>query len=233
MIKNNFHLVKVSNRNLAKLKSLGYSAKSGEYVQVKTEHAPGKLKIACVCDKCGIEYSVTNEKLNDIASSYCKIHRWEKYGEIRKDFYSTPQGKAVAKNRGDAISKNRVGKGLKPESHWIDKKKYHQYCMSVKRHQYKFNKLIQELPGFSSIGLNGIEGATQIDHIVSKRFGYDNSVPPEIIGHICNLQIIPWKKNLEKSDTNGMTLENLLTLIDKYEGKSHGVNRSHESIRIR
>lgn len=47
-------------------------------------------------------------------------------------------------------------------------------------------------------GLNGTDGAYQVDHIISIKEGYETGVPAEEIGHITNLQIIPWKKNLRK-----------------------------------
>lgn len=217
MIKNSEYQIIVSNRNLQIYRNYGYDCNSGESITIKFEHLPGAKKVKCVCDTCQTEYVVTKSKLNDIAQKYCSKHRWEVYSDRMKEFYLTEEGCRVKKSRGAAISKNRIGKGLKPDSHWKDKSKYQKYCADVRRFQRRFNNRIRLLEGYSNIGICGKEQATQIDHIISKKYGYDNSVPPEVIGHICNLQIIPWKENLEKSDTNGMSLETLLNLIDKYE----------------
>jgi hypothetical protein len=50
-------------------------------------------------------------------------------------------------------------------------------------------------------GLAGVDGAYQLDHMVSIREGYDNNIDPKEIGDIKNLQFIPWKENLNKSIT--------------------------------
>lgn len=48
--------------------------------------------------------------------------------------------------------------------------------------------------------LCGVEGGYQLDHIIPIRYGFDNGIPEEVIGHIDNLQIIPWKENNSKRD---------------------------------
>jgi len=48
-------------------------------------------------------------------------------------------------------------------------------------------------------GSSGRKGAYHLDHIISIRYGFDNGIPPEIIGDIKNLRFIPWKQNLKKS----------------------------------
>ena len=47
-------------------------------------------------------------------------------------------------------------------------------------------------------GLNGVEGAYQVDHIISIDYGWDNEILPEQIADISNLQIIKWEDNITK-----------------------------------
>lgn len=47
-------------------------------------------------------------------------------------------------------------------------------------------------------GKAGIDGAYHLDHIKSVFSGFKNSVSPEVIGHISNLQMLPWKDNQRK-----------------------------------
>ena len=47
-------------------------------------------------------------------------------------------------------------------------------------------------------GLCGVDGAYQLDHIISVKCGFDNNISPEIIGAIGNLQFLPWKENRNK-----------------------------------
>lgn len=42
--------------------------------------------------------------------------------------------------------------------------------------------------------------AYHLDHIYPIIKGFENKIPPEIIGDISNLRFIPWKENLQKSD---------------------------------
>ena len=47
-------------------------------------------------------------------------------------------------------------------------------------------------------GLNGVDGALQLDHIVSIDSGWAQGIPPEYIAHISNLRIITWQENISK-----------------------------------
>jgi len=47
-------------------------------------------------------------------------------------------------------------------------------------------------------GLCGQEGAYQLDHIISIKYGFDNNIAPELLGHINNLRFIPWQENRNK-----------------------------------
>ena len=45
-------------------------------------------------------------------------------------------------------------------------------------------------------GRAGAEGAYHLDHIVPKRFCFDNGIPPEICADVTNLQMIGWRENV-------------------------------------
>lgn len=47
-------------------------------------------------------------------------------------------------------------------------------------------------------GINGDEGAYTLDHIISIKKGFMDKIDPEIIGHIDNLQMLPWEENITK-----------------------------------
>jgi len=48
--------------------------------------------------------------------------------------------------------------------------------------------------------LCGVEGGYQLDHIISVYEGYKQKIDPEKISDIKNLQMLPWKENLKKSN---------------------------------
>jgi hypothetical protein len=55
------------------------------------------------------------------------------------------------------------------------------------------------LENYEHRGLAGQLGAYHLDHIISIKYGFDNNIPAEQIGHISNLQMLPWLENIKKS----------------------------------
>ena len=54
------------------------------------------------------------------------------------------------------------------------------------------------LENFNKRAKSGTEDGYQIDHIYSVLKGFKNQVPPNIIGNIENLQMLPWLHNVKK-----------------------------------
>jgi hypothetical protein len=77
---------------------------------------------------------------------------------------------------------------------WEDKKRYY---MLVKNITSKQN--ISILENYEKRGTYENEGY-HLDHIYPIVKGYENNIPPEIIGDITNLRYIYWKDNLKKAD---------------------------------
>lgn len=65
------------------------------------------------------------------------------------------------------------------------------------RNMTERNKKNMDLTAYK-IGKAGVDGAYQVDHIISVVYGYENNIPVELIASIDNLQVIPWKENLSK-----------------------------------
>ncbi len=65
------------------------------------------------------------------------------------------------------------------------------------KQQWGFYKTIKD---FNRTGKNGVYGAFQMDHIISKKEGFKRGVLPCVIGDILNLQMIPWEENNSKRD---------------------------------
>lgn len=77
-----------------------------------------------------------------------------------------------------------------------NRKRYYQMVRKITRQQD-----ITVLENYDKLrGLCGVEGAYQLDHIIPVSVGYEQNIPAEQIGEIANLQIIPWKENLLKSN---------------------------------
>lgn len=54
------------------------------------------------------------------------------------------------------------------------------------------------LENFHLRGVNGEEGAYTLDHMVSIKKGFMQNISPEKVGHIDNLQMLPWEENITK-----------------------------------
>ena len=73
-------------------------------------------------------------------------------------------------------------------------KLYKRACIQ-ETNQQDVSKLIH----FDKRGKSGIPGAYQLDHKLSIKEGFDQTISPNVIGHISNLHFIPWKDNIQKS----------------------------------
>jgi len=64
---------------------------------------------------------------------------------------------------------------------------------------------------YSRINPDGLERGQEyhLDHIYSRKDGFDNGVSPEIIGHWTNLRLMPGKENNGKGPKSDKTLEQL------------------------
>lgn len=220
MIKDTDYLISITNRNISIFKSLGYDVKSGIPHLVKLEDCPGKTVVNCKCDECSLEYTVTKAKLNETNSKFCMKHRWEVYSEGRKDYWNSNKGLEIRKAKGPKISKSKKGVRVeaccgKNNGRWNpDKGLKRSYYSKVRAFTQKYFKdEVKSLPNFELSGKAGIGGAYQLDHKVSIKYGFENNVPFEIIGHICNLEMIPWEQNRQKDSKNSIDLEMLNLLI--------------------
>lgn len=72
---------------------------------------------------------------------------------------------------------------------------------------------------YSKINPDGLERGQEyhLDHIYSRKSGFDNSVPAEIIGHWTNLRLMPAKENNGKGPRCDKTLEQLYEDYNKHQ----------------
>lgn len=57
---------------------------------------------------------------------------------------------------------------------------------------------LDTLENFDMRGVNGQTGAYTLDHIISIKRGFIENIPAEQIGHVTNLQMLPWEENITK-----------------------------------
>lgn len=73
-----------------------------------------------------------------------------------------------------------------------------QYKADVWR--YTYQQPLNELENYDKRGRMGVKGAYQIDHIISVDEGFKKGISAEKIGNISNIEMLPWKENLRKSN---------------------------------
>jgi len=76
-----------------------------------------------------------------------------------------------------------------------EKKKYHREVWII-----TYQQDLESFDNYDRRGRCGVDGAYQIDHIISIDEGYKKNILPEIIGNISNLQMLKWEDNLSKSN---------------------------------
>lgn len=62
-------------------------------------------------------------------------------------------------------------------------------------------------------GLAGVDESYHIDHRISIKYGFENNIPPFLMGNVNNLEMLPWKDNIYKSSNCSSSLDELCQLM--------------------
>lgn len=88
------------------------------------------------------------------------------------------------------------------------------FQFNVNDYPDKFDlNLVKEYGWYSPVNKNNNPYGVSKDHLLSVKDGFDNNIPPEIISHPANCQLILQKKNSSKNRTSSITYEELLIRI--------------------
>lgn len=105
------------------------------------------------------------------------------------------------------------------------KQVYQSECRRLTEQNKKLNMHIIN-PHNYPIRRNGVNGAYQVDHIISVIYGYENNIAPDVIANINNLQTIPWRVNAVK---NKFTLN---TDIDEKDTVNSYTSKVFENVEL-
>jgi len=120
-------------------------------------------------------------------------------------------GKTTFQRMYDKQHETKVKKGIfVPRDKMTAKQRYHSECWRITR-----SNDLSKLPNFHLRGKNGNPGAFQIDHKISISYGFLHGISPSVIGHFCNLEMIPWESNVKKNYRCSISLEELSDRISK------------------
>ncbi len=159
------------------------------------------------------------EKLNITLSSICE------------------NGLTIAQNRGVTFSKNATPEFLKARTNKIklakiangtikpieDRDAFEVYCSEASfKHGFKTKcekqkALLNKYGVFNTRDNKNTTGCVR-DHLLSRRYGFDNNIDPEIISHPANCEIVLNSENIRRARTNDniITLEELLERIENW-----------------
>lgn len=92
------------------------------------------------------------------------------------------------------------------------------YGAQVKRYTSRSYK--DHLDLINPLGLLRAKGSYELDHIFSIREGYENKVPPEVIGHYTNLRMLASSENGSKHSRCDKTIEDLYRDFNQATGSN-------------
>lgn len=119
-----------------------------------------------------------------------------------KNSYKVKRGSSVIKNIGWHNYETRMLQIARRNGY----ETYDQYRESLpewKKYKIDVWRVTKQQPlhlleNFDQRGVNGEEGAYTLDHKISIKKGFIENISPEQIGHIDNLQMLPWEENITK-----------------------------------
>ena len=128
--------------------------------------------------------------------------------ELGRNGYSRLATKAILKGNQTKADKGMIS---------LNRDKFKRYKTIVLYLTQKHRKTL--VNGFVT-GLAGKSDAWHIDHMFSILKGYQQKVSPFVIGHLGNLQMLPWKDNISKHSKCSVTLDKLFEICDYSMKKS-------------
>lgn len=182
----------------------------------KTKDTIKKTNLEKYGETCYFKTDEFKEKL--------KGHNIEKYGVENyfnsEDYKIKSKEVSLKKYNSEYYLSSELRKQREIESgHWIsdeDRTEYELYRLNVWRITNKQDlESLKDIDKRGRIDLN--PDAYHIDHKFSIREGFEENIPPEIIGSLKNLEMIPGRKNCAKNSKCSISKEELLDESDKVQ----------------
>ena len=202
----------VMEMNVAKTKLDCVCERCGKNYQTVSCKAKDKPRKLVLCESCGRSddlkvYYKTEEGKKKSIKCGISIKNSENHKKSRKlvtdkfrSWLTTEAGNEFINKLIVRVSVDFVKYGSDNGRWNPDKDDLKAYRRIAYRHTYRNKPIYSTWENYDKIGKSGITGAYQLDHIIPIKYGFDNNICPSVIGHIDNLQIIPWKENRSKWD---------------------------------
>jgi hypothetical protein len=169
-------------------------------------------------------YGISNVFQREDVKEKLKLKWKEIYG-----FTNPSQSELVKIKKRKSAEKNKF---WTPREEWEPKKIYEINVYSItwaqmkKFAELKFGKGIWDKIK-ESRKLHQKEWLT-VDHIYSRNDGFLNNISPDIIGHICNLDIITFQDNRNKWMYSSITVEDLKEKIKNFEEEIRNASKKNK-----
>jgi len=182
-------------------------------------------KMTHKCTNCGIEQDYKNKvswlnvrtKLGKDGYYHCRVCAG-KLGRERSSKKPTgrPKGSKTSlarrknharpgngKRLSDSLTHEQRMKGIAKRNGYNTYEDYRESLPEWRAYKIDVWRITNKQPlhlleNYDKRGINGEEGAYTLDHIISLKKGFTEGIPPEQIGHIDNLQMLPWEENITK-----------------------------------
>jgi NUMOD3 motif len=164
-----------------------------EETKSKMSFSKRNLSIEKECPQCKKNWiaELYRERNKKFCSSVC-------YFQSRKG-HTINVGRKASNETKEKMSKTRKGRIINP-----DIKEFKRYKGRV--HRLSSKNYIENIhiinPNNYPRTRCGIEGGYQLDHIMSVKKCFDNGISEEDASRLENLQLLPWKDNLNKGEKN-------------------------------
>lgn len=160
-------------------------------------------------------------------------HEFETYpgNVIEKKTTCTVCGKVDRTATVTAWSKANSAKWKETATEW---QRYKAEVSSLTEQTYKLHKK-RINPSNLPRGKAGAAGAYHLDHIVPKRFCFDNNIPPAVCADASNLQMIGWRENVGSRNHIKGSIPPLffqyISTNSKLEQYANTLNKSYQHVK--
>jgi hypothetical protein len=163
--------------------------------------------------------TLSNKPETEISEINSRKNRWKNLTDSETNKLKTKIAKAVSetcstrtlqekRELGKKLSEARIRSGIATPIEKRDAFQEYRNCVSLETARHDLSKL----DNFDKRGPTEYH----LDHKYSVFEGFKNNIPAEIIGHICNLEMIPFDQNTSKGSKCSISLDYLKESIEKY-----------------
>ena len=204
------------NGKLKKIDVICLKCKKEFKVEERAKRHPEKKKYYCSrgCANSRVHSEETKRKQSEgnkgNISPFKKEIPFKKCAFCEEEFQSKNKKYCSKKCKSEALKKCKSGALRIDKTPWQNYSRDCSFKFSLNDYPDKFNfSLIEKYGWYKAKNHGDNPNGVSRDHIISKRFGFDNNISSEIISHPANCQLLRHNDNVSKGIKCGLTIEEL------------------------